>query len=97
MKVSSAFSIETFSEKTIIFLETTLPQKNTLKETVGIGKHCFVILLKTFVVLAVGMVHTVPEHPTASTRSGLVCSREGFAPMFAITDVCPKKAPCYSQ
>lgn len=51
------------------------------------------ILLKTFVVLAVGTVHAVPEHPAASTRSGLVCSREGFAPMFAITDVCPKKAP----
>lgn len=83
------------------FLETTLPRNTTLKETVGmvelketvgIVEHCSVTLLKSFPLLAVGMMLAAPGHPTASTRSGLVCSREGFAPMFAATDVCPKKA-----
>lgn len=72
------------------FLETTFPRSSTLKEAVGTVQHYSVILLKTFLFL--GMMHTVPEHPTASTGSRLVCSRGGFAPIFAVTDVCPRKA-----
>lgn len=41
-------------------------------------KHYSVILLKTFLLLAVGMMHRVPEHPTAWEQAGLqqgrICS-----------------------
>lgn len=74
------------------FLETASPQNSILEETVRAVKRYFCVL-KTFLLLAVGIVHTGPDHPTDNTRSVLICSREGFDPTFAVTDVCPKKAP----
>lgn len=50
-------------------------------------------VVKTFLLLAVGIIHTAPDHPTSNAKSILICSRDRFGTMFAVTDVCPKKAP----
>lgn len=87
LKVSSAFSIETFSEIWWIFLKQHYKELHFKRNS----RDCEALLrvLKTFLLLAVGII--------TNTRIMLICSREGFDPMFAVTDVCLKKEPCCSQ
>jgi len=48
--------------------------------------------VKTFLLLAGGRIHTLPDHPATNTIIMLMCRGDGFGLMLAVTDVCPKKA-----